>query len=229
MKLFIARALLALAYPVLAHLAGARGDGTLAALALGDLVLIVLLEPLLRGRAWAWALAVVAGAGLWRLADSAQATLPLLLVPVAVVALVAWMFGRTLGAGRVPLITRIVAALEGCAPEALAPPLRRYTRALTAGWAVLLAALALANLALAAVAVPGGLLDGLGRTPPVAVTRAQWSWFANALGYGVVGGAFVGEYLLRKRLFPGRYHSFADFLHRLARLGPAFWRELLRG
>src|SRR3546814_18578194 len=67
---------------------------------------------------------------------------PMLLVPVAFVALVAWWFGRSLRAGRVPLITRIVSALDEVAPEAMAADLRRYTRGLTAAWAWLLAALA---------------------------------------------------------------------------------------
>jgi len=52
---------------------------------------------------------------------------------------------------------------------------------------------------------------------------------ANVLGYGVIGGFFVGEYLLRGRWFPQRpYRNLPDFLHQLARLGPVFWRDLLR-
>ena len=63
------RVALLVAYPVLAHLASTRGDGRFAALALLDLALLGLVEPLLRPRAWAWlalaaaavALAFVAG------------------------------------------------------------------------------------------------------------------------------------------------------------------------
>jgi hypothetical protein len=72
------------------------------------------------------------------------------------------------------------------------------------------------------------LLVHFGVDPPIAVGEAQWSWFANGLNYGLVGGFFVLEYLYRKRRFPGRYRNFADFLQRMARLGPAFWRDLLR-
>ena len=44
-----------------------------------------------------------------------------------------------------------------------------------------------------------------------------------------VGGFFVGEYFMRGRWFPQRpYRNLPDFLHRLARLGPVFWRDLLR-
>lgn len=221
------RLLLALAYPLLAHLAGARHDPALAAIALLDLGLIVLLQPLLQRRVGAWLLLLAIGLGLSMLARSHYALLPLLLVPVVLLGLVAWTFGRTLRAGQVPLITRVVAALDALPPPQLSPELRSYTRNLTVAWAALLGTLALVNLVLAALAVPNGLLAGLGSTPPVTVSEAQWSWFANILNWGIVGGFFVGEYLLRKRRFPGRYHSLLDFLQRMARLGPAFWRQLL--
>jgi uncharacterized membrane protein len=221
------RLLLALAYPLLAHLAGARHDPALAAIALLDLGLVVLLQPLLQRRVGAWLLLVAIGLGLFALARSHYALLPLLLVPVALLGLVAWTFGRTLRAGRVPLITQIVAALDALPPPQLSPDLRSYTRNLTAAWAALLGTLALVNLVLAMLAVPNGLLASVGITPALAVGEAQWSWFANILNWGIVGGFFVGEYLLRKRRFPGRYHSLLDFLQRMARLGPAFWRQLL--
>jgi uncharacterized membrane protein len=221
------RLLLALAYPLLAHLAGARHDPALAAIALADLSLVLLLQPLLQRRIGAWLLLGAIVTGLFALARSHYALLPLLLVPVAIISLVAWTFGRTLLRGRVPLITRIVAALDAMPPAALAPELRSYTRRLTMAWAVLLGTLALVNLVLALLAVPNGLLASVGITPPRTVSEAQWSWFANILNYGIVGGFFVGEYLLRKRRFPGRYHSLLDFLQRMAQLGPAFWRQLL--
>ena len=221
------RLLLVLAYPLLAHMAGARHDPALAAIALADLSLIVLLQPLLQRRIGAWLLLALILAGLFALAQSHYAMLPLLLVPMAIISLVAWTFGRTLRPGRIPLITQIVAALDAMPPGALAPELRSYTRNLTAAWAVLLGTLALVNLVLAMLAVPNGVLASLGITPPWPVSETQWSWFANILDYGIVGGFFVGEYLVRKRRFPGRYHSLLDFLQRLARLGPAFWRQLM--
>ena len=221
------RVVLAIAYPLLAHVASARQDGTLAAIALADIALIVLLEPLLQRRAGAWALLAAFAAVLWWLAGTRHALLPLLLVPVAFVALVAWGFGRTLRAGQVPLIGRIVAALDGIPHPALAPELRSYTRALTLAWTLLLATLASCNLALALLAVPGGLLARIGIAAPMAVSEAQWSWFANISDYGILGGFMLLEYAYRKRRFPGRYHSFLDFLRAMARLGPAFWRDLL--
>ena len=221
------RLLLALAYPLLAHLAGARHDPTLAAIALADLSLVVLLQSLLQRRVGAWLLLGAIVLALFALARSHYALLPLLLVPVALIGLVAWTFGRTLRRGRVPLITQIVAALDALPPTQLAPDLRSYTRNLTAAWAGLLGTLALVNLVLAMLAVPNGLLASVGIASPLTVGEAQWSWFANILNWGIVGGFFVGEYLLRKRRFPGRYRSFLDFMQRMARLGPAFWRQLL--
>lgn len=222
------RLALALAYPLLAHIASGRQDRMLAAIALADIALIVLLEPLLQRRIRAWALLAAILSGLWWLARTPYALLPLLLVPVAFVTLVAWGFGRTLRAGQIPLIGRIVAALEAIPYALLAPELRSYTRSLTLAWATLLATLALCNLAMALLAVPGGLLASVGIAPPLAVSRTQWSWFANISDYGIVGGFMLLEFAYRQRRFPGRYHSLLDFLQRLARLGPAFWRQLLR-
>lgn len=225
---WILQILLAVAYPFLAHGASATGSGTLAALSILDIVLLVLVEPLLRGRIAAWLACLACGAGLWWLASSPYAHLPLLLVPVAFIALVAWAFARTLRTGSVPLITRIVAALESKPAAALDDDLLRYTRRLTLAWALMLLLLALCNLLLAAIAVPNGLLATFGVVPAVSVTETQWSWFANWLNYGIVGGFFMLEYLYRKRRFPGRYRNFADFVGRMARLGPAFWRGFLR-
>ena len=221
------RGLLAVAYPFIAHAATLRRDGALAALAVLVVVVIVLLDPLLRRRGWAWALLLLLGAASVLLAQSRHALLPLLLMPVLFVGLVAFLFGRTLAPGKVPLIGRIVRALEGNPGQPLAPELEIYTRRLTLAWTVLLAMLALVNGTLAAIAVPGGLLQGLGIDSPVSVSREQWSWFANLLDYGIVGGFFLAEYGYRKHRFPGRYRSFADFMRKLAALGPAFWRTLL--
>lgn len=227
MNTALARVLLALAYPVLAHAASSRGSNVLAVCALADIAMIVLLEPLLRRRAWAWATTTLLAVALAALAQSRYAQLPLLLVPVAFIALVAWAFARTLRHGRVPLISKIVAALEHKPAAALAPELHRYTLRLTAAWALLLATLALVNLVLALLAVPNGLLASFGIVPPVTVSEHQWSWFANLLNYGLIGGFFCGEYVLRRRWFPQRpYRNFAEFLQQMGALGPEFWRRL---
>ncbi len=220
------RLLLAIAYPLLAHLASERHDGMLAVIALADIVLIVLLQPLLQRRAWAWSLLLIMAGALWALLASGYALLPLLLVPVALLALVSYGFGRTLRGDRIPLITRMLCGLDGVQIGELTPELRHYTRNLTAAWAALLGVLALVNLTLALLAVPDGLLASVGIPTPLPVTRAQWSWCANVLNYGVVAGFFLAEFRYRQHRFPGRYHNLLDFLRRMARLGPAFWRDV---
>lgn len=222
------RIALAVSYPFLAHAASVRDSGVLAACALGTIIGMGLAEGLVQRRVAAWLTLLVAVAGLAWLAQSPWAHLPLLLVPVAFISMIGWWFGRTLRPGRTPLISKIVSALEQVPPQDLAPELRVYTRRLTLLWALVLAAMALCNLVLAAVAVPNGLLASFGITAPFTVTDAQWSWFANWLNYGLVGGFFALEYLYRKRRFPGRYKNFLDFARRMSRLGPVFWRDLFR-
>ena len=222
------RAALVAAYPFLAHAASARSDGALAALATFDIALILLLPALARGRARAWiALAASALALAW-LARTPYALLPLLLVPVLFVALVAWGFARTLRAGRVPLITKIVSALEARDPAQLEPEIARYTRNLTRVWAVVLAVLAAVNLVLALLAVPRGLLAAFGIATPWPVDETLWSWCANGATYGLVGGLMVAEFAWRSRRFPGRYHGPLDFARRMAALGPGFWNRIFR-
>lgn len=223
------RTALALAYPFLAHAANVRDDGALAAFALGDLFVILLLGPLLRLERWAWASLVAAVAALAWLAQAPWATLPLLAPPVVFVGLVVWIFARTLRRGRVPLITRMAAAVHARPVADLDPALAAYTRGLTGFWAALLGALCLVNLALAVFAVPEGLLAQLGHPTPLPVVDARGSLFANLLIHGVVAACFLGEYAWRRHRFPDQpYEDLPDFLRKLAALGPGFWRELVR-
>jgi uncharacterized membrane protein len=219
---------MAVAYALLAHAASTRGHDGYAYAALLSLVAMLLAAPLAARRAWAWLALPLALAACHALYRAGHAGLPLLLAPVAFVAAVAWVFLRSLRSPRGALITRIVAALDGCTVATLAPELVAYSRGLTLAWALALGALGTINLLLALVAVPGGLLDGVGIAPPLAITRAQWSWFANLANYGIVGGFFAIEFAWRKHRFPGRYHSFAGFVRQMAALGPDFWRTLLR-
>jgi len=221
------RLVLAIAYPFLAHWASQHGSAAVAGLALVDLTLIVLLQPLLQPRAWAWATLGLVALALWRLASTPYPQLLLLAPPVLFTGLVGWWFGRSLRAPRVPVITRIVAGLERTDATQLPADLLRYTRRLTAAWACVLVGLALANTTLAMIAVPDGVLARLGHAPLLTVSQTTWSWFANLLDYGIVGGFFLGEYLLRLRWFPKRpYRNFIDFLRQMGALGPTFWRQL---
>jgi uncharacterized membrane protein len=214
--------LLALAFPLLAHLAAATGSQRLAAAAVGCLAL-ALAWPLRRRPAIFLVLLAALGAVLWLLLQRERAALLLLIPPVLFTAMVGMVFARSLRAGRVPLIERVVRVLH---PEALQwPGVPDHLRRLTLGWAALLLGLAAVNLLLAACAVPGGLLHAAGIDPPLAVAWHEWSWFANVANYVLIGLAFVAEYAYRRWRWPeSGALSFRQFATRMARLGPAFWR-----
>jgi uncharacterized membrane protein len=224
----VLQVLMAVGYALLAHAASATGDDRFAYGALLSLVVMMLAAGIAARRAWAWLLLPLSVLACHMLYRAGLAGLPLLLVPVAFVAMIAWLFGRSLRSPHGALITRIVAALDGSTPATLAPDLLAYSRSLTAAWAWVLGGMAVANLALALAAEPGGLLSSLGIAPPVSITLEQWSLFANLLTYGVVGGFFAIEFTYRKWRFPGRYVSFYAFVRQMAALGPAFWRDFLR-
>lgn len=225
----VARVLFALAYPPLAYWATRDGGGAAAAIAIGDLCLVFLADPLLRLRGWAWLVAAMLALALHALARTEVAQILLLVPPVLFLGLLAWLFGRSLRGPRPALITRIVSALHDLPVDQLPAGLLRYTRRLTAAWALLLGMLALVNGVLAFAEVPGGVLARLGYVPAWAIARETGSLLANLVNYGVVGGFFIGEYLLRGRLFKNPpYRHFFDFVHRMGKLGPAFWRDMLR-
>lgn len=220
---------LAVAYPLLAHWESHGGGAPAAALALADLALMMLLEPLLRGRAWAWALFALSCGALVAMLDGPWLPMLLLAPPALFTGWLAWVFARTLRPPRTPLITRLAVALEFDGPEQMPAAQQRYTRALTAAWAGMLAALTLANLLLALIAEPHGVLARLGHPPLVSVSQQAWSWFANLFNYGAVVLFFGLEWLLRGRLLPERRRQRpAAVLQRLRALGLPFWSTLLR-
>ncbi|MQP76200.1 ketosynthase [Stenotrophomonas sp. MYb238] len=225
----VLRIALLLAYPVLSHVASVRNEGGWAALALFGLVLLCLLDALARRRTAAWAALLASALLLAWLGRSPWAWMLLLAPPVVFPLLVAWGFARSLRPGRTALITRIVQALHARAGVPVDARLERYTRRLTAAWALLLALLAAINLALAMSAVPDGLLAAFGWQPRWPLSHTQWSWCANVADWGLIGGFLVAEYALRCRLFPQRpYRSAGQFVRQMGQLGPAFWRDLLR-
>lgn len=223
------RLLLLPGYVLLAHLAGARQSPTLAVAALADLALLVLIEGLVARRPAAWLAAAAVAAVLVPLAGSSWALTPLLLVPPLFTALIAAGFLRSLRPGRVPLIRKVVAALYGTPPDELSPAHRAYTRRLTLGWGLMLSLLTAINLTLALVAVPDGLLARIGVAAPFTVTAEQSSLVANVANYGLLGVFALVEYQVRRVVFPVRpYRNAAEFVRRMAALGPAFWRDFFR-
>lgn len=92
-----------------------------------------------------------------------------------------WSFAHTLREGRTALISVLASRVH----RGLSPGLARYTRRLTAAWAVYFFAMATSSLLLYALA-----------------PWWWWSLFANILTPIAVAVLFVGEYLMRFRWHP---------------------------
>jgi peptidoglycan-N-acetylglucosamine deacetylase len=220
---------LLLAYPLLTHLAVHLHSLLLTGAAALLLLLLALRGALQARRAWAWLLlvtGVVLVAWLGAAGRRHDAVLALYAAPVMIHLFLAWFFGRTLRAGRQPLITRIAEHLHG---EAIEDPLelddmRRYTRRLTAVWTGLFLVLATTNATLALLVSPAGVLELAGVASPLPVAPALWSLFANFLSFGLVLLLFAIEFAFRRRRFPrqhARYRSLLDFLLHMRAAAPA--------
>jgi uncharacterized membrane protein len=117
------------------------------------------------------------------------------------------VFGRTLRAGREPLVTALARA---CHDEPLSPDLARYTRGVTQAWCAFFAAVA-GTLALFAPLLP----------------LARWSLLANIGALPLVAAMFAAEYAVRVRRFPDMRH--VSPLAMAARLGRAGWQSAVAG
>ena len=131
-------------------------------------------------------------------------------LPAIIAALIGWLFARTLARGRMPLIARAIAAIDGA--DLLADAnIARYARRLTLVWAVyqfILAAIA-AALALHAhgwLALPQPTLPG---------------WFGFVWLPVAVALMFLGEFALRPRFLPqAPRHNLFNFMRKLVRAWP---------
>ena len=213
-------ALLALCYPIAAHLAISLHSFPLTLTAIAVLAAAILLSALLRGRLAAWLISCGVVAALWWLARSQNNQLALYAPPVLVPAFLASVFGHTLAKDRTPLIAQFIQALH-TSPDPIDDSVWSYARGLTWLWTLLMAGIAATNLLLAAFASPDGLLLIAGLTPPWRVSLETWSLFANLIGYLLVAAFFVGEYAYRRRRFPQQpYRNFFVFLGRTLAAGP---------
>jgi uncharacterized membrane protein len=157
---------------------------------------IALLE--LRWRAWLGFVAACAALG-WLVATVGGR--PLLYAPsVLIPAALCWFFGRTLRAGRQPLVAAVALAARPATPDYLL----RYSRRLTQMWAGIFVAMCAWDLGLALFA-----------------PHAAWSFMANFANYLVIGLAVVGEYLFRRLRFRAYDHpGFAEYLKIVVRADP---------
>lgn len=108
-------------------------------------------------------------------------------------------FGRTLGAGREPMCTRIARTMHGT----VSPALARYTRQVTVAWTMFFAG----TVAISCLLFAFGTLEA-------------WSTFANLLTMPLVGLMFLAEYLVRRKLLPEDRSSILDAVRAYRRTSP---------
>lgn len=182
-------------------------------------VLTVLLWPALHARrrgAWLLWTAILVLFSAAAAAGVTRAALDALAVPIN--AAIGWVFARTLGPGREPLIARMVRQIEG--PQRLAQPgVAEYARGLTAVWAWVLLGQA-GVLLLIWLLLHGGL--------PVSISASAALWLQRYLSYGgylLMALLFVGEYPWRCwRLSHLQHMPFVQVSRRIV----ANWQALMR-
>jgi hypothetical protein len=135
-------------------------------------------------------------------------------LPALIAGFVAWLFARTLYAGRRPLIARAIAALDGEAQLA-DPPTAAYARRLTCLWASYQAVLALIAAALA-------VLTASGANAPLPGPRV----FGALVLPLAVALLLLAEFALRPLLLPhAPRHRLGAFLRNLVRAWPTLLRD----
>jgi uncharacterized membrane protein len=176
---------LALAYPLLAHLAVWLREPRLQWLSLTVLVAMALFDGLKQRRLVAWCGFALAAAALYALTTLGAGMYALYLAPILLPAALCAVFARSLRSDATPLITRFAAAVRESMPDELV----KYTGRLTVVWTVVLAAMTLSALFAALFA-----------------SAWWWSLLTNFIHYGILGALFLGEYLLRRYKFPHLEH-----------------------
>ncbi|MCL4802185.1 MAG: hypothetical protein KJ025_21510 [Burkholderiales bacterium] len=155
--------------------------------------------------AWALLLVALGVAGL-ALLEHGSVTQLAFAWPVVAYLAIAWVFGRTLRRGRMPLVEHMARLIDH--GEHMPPELVRYTRTLTWFWTLLPLGLAAVSVLLARFASP-----------------AAWSLFTNVLGYAALAALFFAEYPYRVRRYPQYAHTNPlTVAARLAQRAPELFR-----
>jgi len=177
---------LAVAFAILAHAAIIEGIPPAAGAALSLVpILLIAIWAVRRSRRRAAVLAAIAAAalGLWLGWGQLERRFPDLffLEHAGSNLVLALVFGRTLLAGREPMVGRFARAVHGHLP----PEVERYTRQVTVAWTIFFVLLFATSCAL----YLGRFLEA-------------WSLLANILTPLLVGAMFVVEYAVRLRVLP---------------------------
>ncbi|MEO8746852.1 MAG: xanthomonadin biosynthesis protein [Rhodanobacter sp.] len=215
--------LLVLASPVLAVAGMLTHREVFPLLALAILATLVMLPALSRRQTAPWLGWLGLQAALLTVALLGFADLLLDAVPAVINAALAWLFARTLPRAR-PLIARCIVVVEGEA-RLHERGVALYARRLTALWAGLLGANALALMLLLLFAERSGVLARFDLAPSWRLNEWWAAAWLNVGGYVLPGMVFVLEYAYRRwRLRHLQHLSLAKMLLRLA----VNWPRLLR-
>ena len=193
-------AALAIAGSLLIHLAVLSHSVWLEWLALVTLSAVPLANGLLQCRlqSWLWLLGLAAAAAF--VTSHSGGALALYLPSVALPVLLAWLFGRSLAAGRTPLVVLIARVADRQLPDYLVA----YSRRLTQMWLMIFVIIGMVDAAL--------ILSG---------RRELWSLVANFGNYVLIAAIVLIEYLYRRWRFGDYAHpGFVEYLRVLVRASP---------
>ena len=193
--------LLLLIYPIISHTAISMGKPLWSVVYLLVLIGFFLVKELLdRKYITAFVLTILFAIGIV-LATGDRLLLIMYLPPVVICMALLLIFGRTLKADKVPIITRYAELIDGELSEEMAG----YTYRVTQAWTIFFFILLVECIGLAVFA-------------PTKI----WSLFTNVINYVAIGVMFFTEYIYRKRVFsdlPRR--SFIQFMQRVVRIKPS--------
>lgn len=204
-----------LIYLALAATAAITGNNVLSVVCVMILVSVVLAPRLRAGRALAWGAWLIIAATLGLLAARDHGAIALDLVPAFINLALAALFGATLGRGQMPLIARVIIAMEGHERLAL-PRVADYARALTKAWTLLFVLQAVVLFGI--VAARHGAFAG--SASPLAIGYLHFG------GYLLPALFMLAEFAFRRRYLNHIPHdSLGCFMQRLVRNWPRLLRD----